>query len=735
MANERLIIDIDSRRIIIPASESVFGVSDDDRAERKWFSCPRYVGDGIDMTKASVSINYSTSPLVIRDKYIVTDLEADGENVVFSWLLNKQITKYNGEVNFIVCAQVTDASGNIEKRWNTAAAKGRVLQGIKVEISNETDEAIKDYEHSLEQKLLAIGNEIEQRLQQYGTVDKIARDGVAELSEEIKDIEKEIFTHTINIFDESNITVGLSLQSTIGRTFEDNSDTYIDKNRFVSNQIFKIKKGDIIYTNKGYGTFNFYNADKKMISQMSNGNLENNVTMEDAKYLRYGGDNTDTYVKNFMLSINNPLPSEYVGYGGKSRIGGIEKTLVEISKEQDETNGKISAIQRKTDALFNIAQGQTLDTEYIEDNGEFSVPSGAMYVSVDEVRGKSEQYSTNGYQLIDDRGETFPKTSANITFNKNGNEYTFSGNGEGYPFVAIGYADLISGETYCLSYDWVTNVSSRVVVDGQIIHTNNGYFMSTVTAKARVDIVLPKNYSAEAQEYIKNIMLEKGSTAHPYEPYTGGKPSPSPDNPQEIISIEKFTIYKSNVDGTGLISRTITPPRPLRRIGEYIDRADIENGVWEYNVGSYDFKSTDNWVMISDGKRAATGVLKNLPNPVYFSGAAGDPTNGVMCDLFKSDGNIIDNFMRIWINWNGDTIIASNDLSEKYTAQEIKNMMVGKNVIYQYSKPETEEINAEDLAFLRSLETMSVREHVFIEDQNGNPVKFLSEYIIKLSEV
>lgn len=38
---------------------------------------------------------------------------------------------------------------------------------------------------------------------------------------------------------------------------------------------------------------------------------------------------------------------------------------------------------------------------------------------------------------------------------------------------------------------------------------------------------------------VSNLQIEKGNVATAYEPYTGGKPSPSPDYPQEITKIEK----------------------------------------------------------------------------------------------------------------------------------------------------------------------------------------------------
>lgn len=42
------------------------------------------------------------------------------------------------------------------------------------------------------------------------------------------------------------------------------------------------------------------------------------------------------------------------------------------------------------------------------------------------------------------------------------------------------------------------------------------------------------------EENLETVMLNEGSTALPYEPYTGGQPSPNPDYPQEITSAGKY---------------------------------------------------------------------------------------------------------------------------------------------------------------------------------------------------
>lgn len=48
----------------------------------------------------------------------------------------------------------------------------------------------------------------------------------------------------------------------------------------------------------------------------------------------------------------------------------------------------------------------------------------------------------------------------------------------------------------------------------------------------------------------KNAILSVGEAKVPYEPYTGGKPSPSPDYPQEIKSVVNPTVKVSSEDGT-----------------------------------------------------------------------------------------------------------------------------------------------------------------------------------------
>lgn len=78
----------------------------------------------------------------------------------------------------------------------------------------------------------------------------------------------------------------------------------------------------------------------------------------------------------------------------------------------------------------------------------------------------------------------------------------------------------------------------------------------------------------EGCEYVRfcfingsNVMFNEGSTALPYEPYTGGQPSPNPDYPQEITSAGKYD------EGTGKYQYEVklTGKNLIPKYSEYSD--------------------------------------------------------------------------------------------------------------------------------------------------------------------
>lgn len=154
--NDKVEIDADTRTMIIPDTERIFGVMSDEKGERKYFRCKRFVGNGIDLSKLSLRIIFQNASGFDtgRDKYIVTDLAIDGEDyVTFSWELSRKVTAYKGIISFIVCAIKTKSDGTITNEWNTTIANGIVLEGLEANGTQEQEEVARDYYNQLEAEL------------------------------------------------------------------------------------------------------------------------------------------------------------------------------------------------------------------------------------------------------------------------------------------------------------------------------------------------------------------------------------------------------------------------------------------------------------------------------------------------------------------------------------------------------------------------------------------------------
>lgn len=166
-----------------------------------------------------------------------------------------------------------------------------------------------------------------------------------------------------------------------------------------------------------------------------------------------------------------------------------------------------------------------------------------------KMYGKSTQLTTNGYQLI-----TYPpvektKTENGVTatYNDEDESITLTGTSTaGFNYIIIDNLILDPGD-YTFSVDSalvtglilffrdMTNSNALVQIkDG----TTYGYVTIDTQITTRIYFNIGYAGTVIGNKTYK-VMLEKGKTPHTFEPYTGGKPSPSPDYPQEITKIEE----------------------------------------------------------------------------------------------------------------------------------------------------------------------------------------------------
>lgn len=126
-----------------------------------YFQCPKIVGDNVDLSKLKLYVNFENANKE-RDNYFVDDVTVNEGNILFSWLFSRKVTKYKGDVKFIVCAKKSE--DNLTLEWNTTVAKGLSLEGIEVELSDEEQSIASDYLIQLEKELSALAESENNRL-------------------------------------------------------------------------------------------------------------------------------------------------------------------------------------------------------------------------------------------------------------------------------------------------------------------------------------------------------------------------------------------------------------------------------------------------------------------------------------------------------------------------------------------------------------------------------------------
>ena len=160
--------------------------------------------------------------------------------------------------------------------------------------------------------------------------------------------------------------------------------------------------------------------------------------------------------------------------------------------------------------------------------------------------GKSTQVTTTGAQLFEPISDSLNLNGVVITFGKNGEKIVVSGTAVLSQEIQISKPiQMQAGEKYVLTLDevhyfeniWLQGNDVRFGWSGK--NTANKVIITVPDSIAeRTDCAMYASVKeGEACNFtINHLMLNAGDTALPWEPYTGGKPSPSPDYPQEIQS-------------------------------------------------------------------------------------------------------------------------------------------------------------------------------------------------------
>ena len=240
------------------------------------------------------------------------------------------------------------------------------------------------------------------------------------------------------------------------------------------------------------------------------------------------------------------------------------QTLDSIPEDYTNTsNAAFNADRTKGAAIINDSDGATI---VLKD-------SSNDYIRGMKVFGKSTQVTTNGYQLFNaNKLNTHTYGGATVTNNGDGS-FTVSGSGtvsnifnihynytheETLAILKAGSCHLVT-EQKTMPYvyiqlrtdssslrDWSTANAAITTKDitQEILDNENIYLRIGFYAAAGADVVTGT---------IRPVLYMDGDGT--YEPYSGGKPSPSPEWPQEIESVENANV---KVYGKNLLENTRT---------------------------------------------------------------------------------------------------------------------------------------------------------------------------------
>lgn len=334
----------------------------------------------------------------------------------------------------------------------------------------------------------------------------------------------------------------------------------------------------------------------------------------------------------------------------KEKLDGIEeganKTIVDSELLETSTNPVqnkvvLEALNEKAGSIINSVSGEAIQ---LTDSSNEKLRGLKVF-------GKTEQQKSTGINILNSYGfcasndtklkpsmtrsvsNTYGTTISTTDFANElvitQTKYPNTSNPDSYVngYFTIGTQKLLAGNTYTFVYEFeVTNNPLNSKVHQIVVESGVGVLKSQISTN-RICFTFTCVNGTEGIEIrccgrsmiMKNFMLLEGAVAledlPDFEPYTGGKPAPTPDNPQDLINIGnagsmELYVKDSDEKQTFIINtRNGLKGVAVENNGNYTDsngqqwvcdEVNFERGVYIQRISEHVVTGQENWAITTN---------------------------------------------------------------------------------------------------------------------------------------
>lgn len=330
-----------------------------------------------------------------------------------------------------------------------------------------------------------------------------------------------------------------------------------------------------------------------------------------------------------------------------------------------------------------------------------------------ELGGKTTQMSTRGVNLFD-VSKVVPNN--NVIRNGDGSikviaDESNNGFAANTPNTLKDYCPLlIVGQTYTLSANTAATTKQIYLKESGTVWT---YGQSVQITKEMLDSVVLFYSDVNKTSIISNIQIEKGSTATAYEPYTGGKPSPSQEYQQKIKNVGKWNEetqkYEVDVKITNAEQNwskeqtlTLTSDRPITKWDKLVEQGGQIG--WLYAgvvINRFDGQSNKISIANKQGNVQNFSIrFENVANGNGNSDIFVDKYRAVQLSYTKAEYGIC-------CNWNDGVKYFSAPNENVATVDEFKAWLIENplKIAYETTNPEFVPLPQSEQNAIRALKT------------------------------